>query len=173
MCRGRPNVGSSCGHRSQAGNPGHLLRLAHRCSPVGFFPSSFSLVIALESFAGSGKGGPWKPSSLFMVLLPSGLVGLLAGLLSQAGLDPWVFLAAFVLPHGVVEFAAAIIATSLILRIGASIVSPGQGNSIGDSILVAFADFMKMLAVIAPMFVIAALIEAEITPRVARYFLGG
>ncbi len=112
-------------------------------------------------------------ASLFMVLLPSGLVGLLAGLLSQVGLDPWVFLAAFVLPHGVVEFTAAIIATAFILRIGASSISPRQGNSIGDSILVAFADFVKMLAVIVPLFVIASLIEAEITPRVASYFLGG
>jgi uncharacterized membrane protein SpoIIM required for sporulation len=108
-----------------------------------------------------------------MALLPSGLAGLLAGLLSQAGLDPGVFLATFVLPHGVVEFTAAIIATAFILRIGASIVSPGQEDSTGDSILVAFADFVKMLAVIVPLFIIAALIEAEITPRVASYFLGG
>lgn len=112
-------------------------------------------------------------TSLFMVLLPSGLVGLLAGLFSQVGLDPWVFMAALVLPHGVVEFTAAIIATAFILRIGASVIAPRQGGSIGDSMLAAIADFMKMLAIIVPLFAIAALIEAEITPRIASHLLGG
>ncbi len=54
-------------------------------------------------------------------MVPVALIGFLATEVAIAGYSPWVFLGAFVLPHGVVELPAAILATAAAVRLGMSI----------------------------------------------------
>ena len=91
---------------------------------------------------------------------------------SFAGIGRWNFLAAFTLPHGFLEFPAMIITCALILRVGATMVTPAQDQSISDSFLRALADWLRIvLVVIIPLFLIAAVLEVYVTPYTISYFL--
>lgn len=111
---------------------------------------------------------------LLLLLMPVSIVGFFAGEAACLGFSPLVFLAAFVLPHGIVELPAVVLATAFSLRLGASIMSPPPGFSISESLLLAVADFLKIfLLLVVPMLLLAAVIEVHITPMVMLYLLGG
>ncbi|MCI0353828.1 MAG: stage II sporulation protein M [Acidobacteria bacterium] len=111
---------------------------------------------------------------VILLMLPLGLVGYFAGQMALMGINPALFLAAFILPHGVFEITAAILEGAAILRLGASVISPPPGKTLGDGWLMALADWAKVsLALVAPLLVIAALVEALLTPRVVVALFGG
>jgi uncharacterized membrane protein SpoIIM required for sporulation len=90
------------------------------------------------------------------------------------GYNPLVFLGTFVLPHGVVELPAAILATAMALRLGASLVSPPPGMTVSQGWLRALADFIKVFVfVVLPLLVLAALLEVHVTPRIVMAVYGG
>lgn len=111
--------------------------------------------------------------ALILLLAPMAIVGLFAGEASALGSDPLTFLMAFILPHGIIELPAAIIATAFALRLGASIISPPPGVTAGENLLRALADLIKIfIFVVLPMLLVAAWIEANITPQVVLWFYG-
>jgi uncharacterized membrane protein SpoIIM required for sporulation len=111
--------------------------------------------------------------ALILLLLPVGIVGFFAGQTSHLGTDAVTFLAAFILPHGIVELPAAILATAFALRMGASIIAPPAGISAGENLIRAFADFFKIfIFVVIPLLLLAAWVEATITPQVVLWFYG-
>lgn len=111
--------------------------------------------------------------ALFLLLIPMALVGFLAGEVAVLGNDPITFLFAFIAPHGVFELPAAIIATGFALRLGASIISPPSGVTAGENMIHALADFIKVFVfVVVPLLLLAAFVEAQITPQVALWFYG-
>jgi uncharacterized membrane protein SpoIIM required for sporulation len=111
--------------------------------------------------------------ALILLLIPAGIVGFFAGQTSHLGTDAVTFLAAFILPHGVIEIPAAIIATAFALRMGASIIAPPPGMAAGENLIRAFADFLKIFVfLILPFLLIAAWVEATITPQVVLWFYG-
>jgi stage II sporulation protein M len=100
-------------------------------------------------------------------------LGILLGLVIQAGYSPWLVGAAYFLPHGIFEIPAIMLAGATILRLGAVLVTPAKSGTIGQAWIRALADWVKVtLAVVVPIFLIAALVEAFITPRVALWILG-
>ncbi len=104
------------------------------------------------------------------MMLTMGVSGYLMGLLSCYGMSPWVYFAAFILPHGIIEIPAAVIAGAAVLRMGAILAKPTQGRTIGEIWLGALADWMKVfLGLAAPLLLAAAMIEAWITPRLALW----
>ena len=108
----------------------------------------------------------------FILIAPLALLGLLAQMGTAAGIDRWNFLAAFTLPHGFFEFPAMIVTCALILRVGATMVTPAQDQSISDSWLRALADWLRIvLVVVMPLFLIAAVLEVYVTPYTISYFL--
>jgi len=110
---------------------------------------------------------------IFILLAPLALLGFLAQMATVAGIDRWNFLAAFTLPHGFLEFPAMIITCALILRVGATMVTPAQDQSISDSWLCALADWLKIvLVLVMPLFLAAALLEVYVTPYTISFFLG-
>lgn len=110
---------------------------------------------------------------IFILLAPLALLGFLAQMATVAGIDRWNFLAAFTLPHGFLEFPAMIITCALILRVGATMVTPAQDQSISDSWLCALADWLKIvLVLVMPLFLAAALLEVFVTPYTISFFLG-
>ncbi|MCB9457706.1 MAG: stage II sporulation protein M [Anaerolineaceae bacterium] len=101
------------------------------------------------------------------------ILGYLFSQIVLAGYNP-SFLFAAVLTHGVVEIPIIILATAVALRLGAVITRPPEGITVGHAWLTAFGDTVKLaVGVILPGLVLAALIEAYITPRVVLAVLGG
>lgn len=111
--------------------------------------------------------------ALILLLIPMAIVGFFAGEMIPLGSDPLTFLTAFILPHGIVELPAAIIATAFALRLGASIIAPPPGVTAGENLLRALAELLKVfLFVVLPLLLIAAWIEVNITPQIVIYFYG-
>ncbi|MEA4909343.1 MAG: stage II sporulation protein M [Anaerolineaceae bacterium] len=95
--------------------------------------------------------------------------GYLFGLLSTAGLPVWGYLL-FVLPHGVIEVPAAVIATAAVLRAGALIATPLPDKTVGEVWLMALADWFKvMIGLVLPLLLVAAMIEAWVTPQIVLF----
>jgi uncharacterized membrane protein SpoIIM required for sporulation len=97
--------------------------------------------------------------------------GYLVGILSANGISLLPILA-LILPHGVLEIPAAVLATAAVLRAGAAVAAPTPGKSIGEVFIISLADWFKlMIGLITPMLLAAALIELFITPRIAALVL--
>ncbi len=111
--------------------------------------------------------------ALLLIMVPVVLVGFLAAEASILGYNPLLFLCAFVLPHGVIELPVAAIATAFALRIGASLVSPPGGMTVGESLLMTIADFFKVyFFLVVPLLLVAAFLEANLTPQVVLWIYG-
>jgi len=111
---------------------------------------------------------------LLLLLVPLGMVGFLLGQAASVGYSPFITLAAFVLPHGLVEIPAAWIATAFALEIGAAILAPPRGLSLGEGFLLAIVNFLKVFfLLVVPLLLLAAFLEARVTPQVALWLLGG
>jgi uncharacterized membrane protein SpoIIM required for sporulation/ABC-type transport system involved in multi-copper enzyme maturation permease subunit len=101
------------------------------------------------------------------------LIGYMASQLLLAGYDPLI-LAAALLPHGVIELPVVFLASVLAVRLGASLTRPPQGMTVGQGLMLALGDTLKLsLGVVLPGLMIAALIEAFVTPSVVLAVLGG
>jgi uncharacterized membrane protein SpoIIM required for sporulation len=111
---------------------------------------------------------------VIILMLPLMLIGFLAATLGRGGLPPSLFLTALVLPHGLLEIPAIALSGAAILRLGATLAAPAEGRTIGEAWLAALADWLRLfLLVIAPLFLLAALIEVFVTPYIAARLLGG
>ena len=99
------------------------LRVLLLALPLGFF--SFGVLGILPGMASLG------------------IVGYLMGILSHAGLSPWLYFTAFILPHGIFEIPAAIIATAGILRMGALMATPDPTRSVSEVMLHSLGEWVK------------------------------
>jgi stage II sporulation protein M len=100
---------------------------------------------------------------LYMVNI--GVIGGLFALFELLGMQPIPMFLAGVVPHGIFEIPALMIGSAVALYMGASIVTPQLGKSMGEVILELLADWVKIfLGVVVPLLAIAAVIEAYITP---------
>jgi len=105
--------------------------------------------------------------ALVLLMIPLAIIGFFTGEVFLLGYNPLLFLVTFILPHGIVELPAAIIATAFALRMGASVVSPPKGLTVGEGLLLALADFLKVfLFLVLPLLLIAAVLEIWVTPQV-------
>lgn len=109
---------------------------------------------------------------VFPTFISLGVVGYLMGLLSQVGLSPIQYLISFILPHGLFEITAAIIATSSILRMGARLAMPDTSRTVSEIWLELFGEWAKvMVGVVVPLLLLAAVVEALLTPEIALFML--
>lgn len=121
---------------------------------------------------------------LFAVLVPffafAG-VSYVAGALAGAGGSwaelgpgsPLQFLLAYVLPHGLIELPAAILGAAMGVRLGAAIMRPPRGFSVGQNMLWALAQLLKVwLLVLVPLFLAAALVQQLVSTQVIRALYG-
>lgn len=137
---------------------------------VGFLPSfnpwgimTHNLrVLALGALLGLFSFGA---VAIVMLMVPMAIIGVFAGEAPFIGANPWLLLATFILPHGIVELPAAIIATAMSVRLGASVISPPPGMSLLQGVLLALADWVKvMVFLVLPMLIVAAMLEVWLTP---------
>ena len=109
-------------------------------------------------------------------------IGFVASALSARGgswlalgpASPLQFLIGYVLPHGIFELPAAILGAALGIRIGAALLAPPQGFTVGQNILWSLAQFLKVWAlVLVPLYLVAGLVEGLISPLVIRALYHG
>ena len=122
-------------------------------------------VIALASLLGIFSFGVL---GVVVLVFPFGLIGYFAAVAGQTGLSPWTFLLGFVIPHGILEIPAIVLAGALIIRLGLTMVTPNEKCTIGEAWIRGLADWTRIiLFVIAPLLLTAAFLEVYITPQVA------
>ncbi|HOT92067.1 MAG TPA: stage II sporulation protein M [Anaerolineae bacterium] len=111
--------------------------------------------------------------ALLLLLAPIAIVVYIVAQVGKIGFDPWAFLSATVLPHGIVEFPAAILATAQAMRIGDIILTPSDEGGGAVGIIRELGHLIKLMgSVVVPLLLIAAWIETQITPQLLLRFLG-
>ena len=114
------------------------------------------LLIGLFSFGTLGL-------TLFMVNFV--LVGGVLGAAELVGFSPLLTFAVGILPHGIFELTAVILATAAMLKVGAQLVSTNTDKSLGESLLLSLADWFRVfLGLVVPLLAVAAVIEIYVTP---------
>jgi uncharacterized membrane protein SpoIIM required for sporulation len=147
-------------------------------SDVGFLPalttgSIFRHNVQALLLAGLGAVISLGVLAVLMLMVSIGLVGFFAGQVAWLGFSPLAFLGAFILPHGLFEIPAAVIATAFALRVGASVTAPREGLTVGEGLIAAMADFAKVfLFLVLPLLLVAAFIEANLTPQIVLWAFG-
>ncbi|MEN8241282.1 MAG: stage II sporulation protein M [Chloroflexota bacterium] len=107
-----------------------------------------------------------------VLVFPFAFLGYFMVPLTGAGIPLWKYLVVFVLPHGIFEIPGLILIGAAILKIGAGLVTPTKGNPISYGLLRSLADWTKiMIGVVAPLLLMAAIMEALVTPRLAIMLL--
>jgi ABC-type transport system involved in multi-copper enzyme maturation permease subunit/uncharacterized membrane protein SpoIIM required for sporulation len=101
------------------------------------------------------------------------VLGYLVSQIMAAGYDPAFFMAA-VFTHGIVEIPVIILATAAGLRLGAAVTKLPRGMTVGQAWTLALTDTFKIgLGLVIPGLILAAFIEAFVTPGVVLSVLGG
>jgi uncharacterized membrane protein SpoIIM required for sporulation len=111
-----------------------------------------------------------------LIVLPVAPIAFIGALVSNSGIDPLTFIAAFILPHGIFELPAVIIGAAAAVRVGAVLINRDRSLTLGEGWWSAIMDFCKLLIfVVIPLLIIAAIFEVHVTPRVvcAVYGCGG
>jgi uncharacterized membrane protein SpoIIM required for sporulation/ABC-type transport system involved in multi-copper enzyme maturation permease subunit len=110
---------------------------------------------------------------LVILMLPMGIIAYATAILARGGFAPGLFLLGLVLPHGIVEIPALALAGAAILRAGNSLLAKPEGRSLGQLMLQALADWLiVLLGVVAPMLLLAAILETWVTPLAAAWVMG-
>ena len=101
------------------------------------------------------------------------VLGGLMNILAQSGVPIMAYLFGMILPHGVVEIPAAILASAAVLQAGAILATPTPGKTVGEVWITAMGEWAKiMLGVVIPLLLVAAALEVWVTPRIAFLFFG-
>lgn len=109
-----------------------------------------------------------------ILMLPMTIIGFFTGVASLSGMNPLTVLAAFTLPHGILEIPAIILSGAAILQVGVSLVTPHQQQSISEGLVSSIADWVKVtLALVVPLFLGAAFLEVFLSPQLMVRLLGG
>jgi uncharacterized membrane protein SpoIIM required for sporulation/ABC-type transport system involved in multi-copper enzyme maturation permease subunit len=112
-------------------------------------------------------------TDILIFMLPWTLIGYLCALIAANGENPLLFFVAAVLPHAVFELPALLLAGAAALRWHATALSPPPERSVGESWLLSAADFVRvMVALVVPLLILAAFVEAYVTPAVVIWVYG-
>jgi uncharacterized membrane protein SpoIIM required for sporulation/ABC-type transport system involved in multi-copper enzyme maturation permease subunit len=111
-------------------------------------------------------------AAILLLMAPIIVIAYLVMQVGGIGINPWLFLGLFVLPHGIFELPAAIIATAQAMRMGDIILTPPEQGGGVTGIVRELGHFVKIfVALVLPLLLVAAAIEAKITPQlVVRFF---
>jgi uncharacterized membrane protein SpoIIM required for sporulation len=93
------------------------------------------------------------------------LVGGVLGAAHLVGYSPLLAFAAGILPHGIFELSAILLATAAMLKVGAQLVTPQPDKSLGEILLLSLVDWFRVfVGIVLPFLALAALIEIYVTP---------
>lgn len=107
---------------------------------------------------------------MLVYIINLGMIGVLLGVFQMLGFSPVTLAVYGLLPHGIFEIPALILASAAMLRIGVVLVTPQVGRSMGDVVLEQLAEWAKIaLGLVLPLLLIAAVIETYVTPVLLAY----
>ncbi len=152
--------------------------------------SSFELLLSVPTQTGALFFIVWQNARILLAALLLGMfsfgvgalivtplvyvvLGFVFGQVIQAGYNP-SFLIAGIFTHGIVEIPVIILATASAVRLGAIITRPPQGYTVGQAWTMALGDALKIgVGLVLPGLIIAAFLEAFVTPVVVIAVMGG
>jgi uncharacterized membrane protein SpoIIM required for sporulation/ABC-type transport system involved in multi-copper enzyme maturation permease subunit len=109
---------------------------------------------------------------VLVYLLNMSIIGAVLALIGAIGGSPLNVAIYGILPHGIFEIPALILASAGVLYIGIILVTPRPQRTLGEVLIEAIADWMKIgLGLVLPMLTIAAFIETWVTPALLSFFL--
>jgi uncharacterized membrane protein SpoIIM required for sporulation/ABC-type transport system involved in multi-copper enzyme maturation permease subunit len=104
-------------------------------------------------------------AGVIIFILNLALIGGVLGAVDVIGLSWLQVFAVGILPHGIFELPSIILVSAGVLYMGARLVTPNPKESIGEVFIKTFAEWMVVAVGLAfPLLLIAALVEANITP---------
>ena len=110
---------------------------------------------------------------ILISVLPWGIIGYIAAQFSLAGENPWEFLLATIVPHGVIELPTLLLAMAAALRWHTVAISPPPDHTLSEGFVMAAADFGRILVgIVMPLLFVASLVEAYVTPAVVLWIYG-
>ncbi|MCS6964849.1 ATP-binding cassette domain-containing protein [Thermoflexus sp.] len=133
-----------------------------------FFHNLRALVI--NTLIGVITLGLW--TALYPVGL-MGLIGLLLRTLFTSDLRLGIAGLLAILPHGILELPAAGLVLAGALRLGLTLLTPPGPRSLRDRLVLAWADWLKLLLIATPLLLLAAWIEVHVTPHLVLWWLAG
>jgi uncharacterized membrane protein SpoIIM required for sporulation/ABC-type transport system involved in multi-copper enzyme maturation permease subunit len=111
--------------------------------------------------------------AIALLMAPLAIIFFFVVQAAYAGYSPLLFFSAFVLPHGLLELPAAIIATGLAVRLGAAFMYPPEGMTVSEGWLRALADFVTVfISLVVPLLALAAAVEVYVTPAIVIWAFG-
>jgi uncharacterized membrane protein SpoIIM required for sporulation/ABC-type transport system involved in multi-copper enzyme maturation permease subunit len=106
--------------------------------------------------------------ALLLLMAPIAIVAYMTLQVVRLSINPWLFLTVFILPHGIIELPAAVIATAQAVRIGDILLSPPEQGGGVMGVAREAGRFVKLfVALIIPLLLLAAWVEAEVTMPLA------
>jgi uncharacterized membrane protein SpoIIM required for sporulation len=106
---------------------------------------------------------------LTLFMLNFVLVGGVLGAAELVGFSPLLTFAIGILPHGIFELTAVILATAAMLKVGAQLVSTNTDKSLGETLLLSLTDWLKVfIGLVVPLLAVAAVIEIYVTPMLIK-----
>ena len=137
--------------------------------PITIFMQNLR-VILIAAFLGIITFGV---SDVLIFMLPWLIVGFLGGQLAISGENPILFFSTAILPHAIIEIPALLLAFASILRWHASIMTRPENGKISDNWLNLAADFGRVfVGLVIPLLLVAAFVEAYVTPKVILFAYG-
>jgi stage II sporulation protein M len=105
-------------------------------------------------------------------MLNIALVGGVLGFAGEIGFSPGMMFVVGILPHGIFEITAIVLASAAILQMGVLLVTPDPERTIGQVFVESIADWSKVMAAFGiPLLILAAVIESNVTPQLIISFL--
>ena len=148
-----------------ASNMGSLDRLDQQLpAPLLFFYNARTTIVFL--FMGLFSFGTL---GLTLFMFNFVLVGGVLGAAQLVGISPLLTFVVGILPHGIFELTAVILATAAMLKVGAQLVSTSTEKSLGESLLISLADWFRIfIGLVVPLLAVAAVMEIYVTPVLIR-----
>jgi uncharacterized membrane protein SpoIIM required for sporulation len=123
------------------------------------------IIISLLGLASFGTLGS------LMFSLNSAIVGVVLAVTGMLGLEPWRVAVFGILPHGIFELSALILASAAVLYGAVCLVTPRPQRSLGEVVIEGIADWTRVfLGVVVPLLIVAAAVEAWVTPVLLSNF---
>lgn len=152
----RDSIGDSI---ERGGNEGSNEEMAELAPVFSAYITSNNIQVSLLAFAGGMTFGALTTYALTMNGL---LLGVLAGMFTKGGgaLGFW----ALIVPHGALELPAIMLAGAAGLVLARALLFPGDLTR-ADALRANSGDAVRLVTGAIPLFIIAGLIEAFLTPR--------
>lgn len=136
---------------------------------VGFVFKNNARVVLLSILAGVLFGIP----PIIVTFLNGLFIGVVSGDIARQGVHILTFLLVGVLPHGIFELPAFILAEALAIRLGFNILAYRRGSFQGKTLMkVARATILLTVLIVLPLLGLAALVEMTITRSLAKWVIG-